>query len=148
MANLEDQRLLLDTHVLLWMLIGSPRMRDSPQRAAIESAAERDALSASAISVWEITAMQHHGVLRFAMPLEQWLEQALDSPGLRMIAIDPQISFAAATLPGDFDGDFADRCIVATARTHNRLLVTADPRIHRYAAHGYLRTIGIGKAER
>ena len=143
MTHPENPRLLLDTHVFLWLLLGAAELQHSLQRPAIESAAERESLFLSAVSVWEIAAMERYGVLRFSMPLQVWLQKALETPGLRLVSVDREISFAAATLPDRFSGDFADRCIVATARTHNCLLITADSAIHAYAQRGYVRAVGI-----
>jgi len=147
-TQLENRRLLLDTHVFLWLLIGSGELERSGRVAEIEAAAEQDSLCLSAISIWELTEMELRGVLRLSQPTQAWLEQALGSPGLRVVAVDREISFAAATLPDRFEGDFADRCIVATARTHNCELLTADAAIQRYAAGGYVRVAAIAREHR
>lgn len=148
MIHLDDQRILLDTHVFLWLLLGSPELRQSPQLAGIEAAAERDALYLSAASILEIAAMERHGVLRLSIPTERWVRLALETPGLREVPVDREISLAAATLPDPFEGDLADRCIVATARTLNCLLLTADPVLHAYAAQGYVRASAIEREQK
>lgn len=73
------------------------------------------------------------------MPLRDWIESALETPGLRVIDIDPEIAAEAAALPAGFEGDGADRFIAAAARVHHAVLVTADPLFARYAAEGHLR---------
>lgn len=147
MTQPDDQRLLLDTHVFLWLLLGSPELGRSDSLTSIELAAERDALYLSAASILEIATMERHGVLRLSMPTERWVRLALETPGLREVPVDREISLAAATLPDPFEGDLADRCIVATARSLNCLLLTADPVLHAYAAQGYVRAAAVERQQ-
>ena len=58
-------RLLLDTHVFLWVVAGSPRLKPAARRL-IESA---DETWVSAASLWEIAIKVRLGKLR-ADPLE------------------------------------------------------------------------------
>ncbi|TVR05008.1 MAG: type II toxin-antitoxin system VapC family toxin [Spirochaetaceae bacterium] len=144
MSVLDDQRLLLDTHVLFWLLTGAAELSSADIRTAIERASEREALFISAISAWEIAAMEGQGVLRFSITPHEWLTQATTTPGIRTLDVDPSIAAEAASLPNPFPGDFIDRALVATARRLNCVLLTADPGLLAYADRGYLRATGIG----
>lgn len=139
----DDQRLLLDTHVLFWLLTGAAELSSADIRAAIERASEREALFVSAISAWEITAMEGQGMLRFSVSSDEWLAQATTTPGIRTLDVDPAIAAEAATLPDPFPGDFVDRALVATARRLNCVLLTADPALLEYAGQGYLRAASV-----
>jgi PIN domain nuclease of toxin-antitoxin system len=57
-------------------------------------------------------------------------------PGIRPAPLTPDISIDASYLPGDINGDPADRMIVATARQLNIPVVTRDARILAYARRG------------
>lgn len=139
----DDQRLLLDTHVLFWLLTGAAELSCTDIRTAIERASEREALFISAISAWEIAAMEGQGVLLFSIPSSEWLLLAATTPGIRTLDLDPAIAAEAASLPGPFPGDFVDRAIVATARRLNCVLLTADPGLLAYADRGYLRAAAV-----
>ncbi len=139
----DDQRLLLDTHVLFWLLTGAADLSSTDIRFAIERASEREALFISAISAWEIAAMEGQGIVRFSITPTEWLAQATTTPGMQTLDVDPSIAAEAALLPEPFPGDFIDRALVATARRLNCVLLTADPELLAYADLGYLRAAAV-----
>jgi PIN domain nuclease of toxin-antitoxin system len=122
---------------------GSPELEHSSSLAHIETASENGALLLCSISLWETAALARQGRLRPSLPLRDWIEQSLETPGLRMVEIDAAIAAEAAALPGRFDGDGADRLIVAAARSRHALLATADDTLKRYAAAGHLRILEV-----
>jgi PIN domain nuclease of toxin-antitoxin system len=128
---------LLDTHTFLWLMLGSDALKQETQEQ-LGAAAARGELSLSAISCWEIAMLASRGRIHLQAPTQVWIERALSAPGLSVIELSPKIAVEAAELPGDFHGDPADRMIVATARLHQRVLVTRDTKILTYAATGYL----------
>jgi PIN domain nuclease of toxin-antitoxin system len=77
------------------------------------------------------------------MPLRDWIDESLETPGLRVIDIEPEIAAEAANLPGAFAGDGADRLIVATARNRHAFLLSADQNLKRYAADGHVRLMEV-----
>ena len=72
------------------------------------------------------------GRLVLSVPVDEWIEQALAYPGVRLLNLTPQIAVESTRLPGDFHRDPADQIIVATVRVLNVPLVTADERILAY----------------
>ena len=119
--------LLLDTHAWVWLMEGSSEL-DATLISRIETSAQSRQLFVSAISVWEIATLASKGRLRFPIPVQDWVEAALDRPSLRLIPLHPAISIESAVLP-NFHGDPADRILVATARLEKLRLVTRDRRI-------------------
>jgi PIN domain nuclease of toxin-antitoxin system len=140
---LDDQRLLLDTHVFVWLLTGSPQLHGSPARTLIEQASQRDGLYVSAISIWELVAMEKAGFVRFSVSTDAWIRDATETPGVQTLPVDRDIAAEAAGLPEPFEGDFVDRAIVATARLLNCVVVTADAQMLAYAERGYVRATDV-----
>ena len=73
-------RLLLDTHILVWLMEDSARIGD-PVHAQIQQAADEDRLSVSAITPWEIAMLVAKGMLRLGHDVADWLQAALVLPG-------------------------------------------------------------------
>ena len=118
--------LLLDTHYWVWLQEGGPER--IPQRAqrVLQEAANRGNLRLSIISVWEVAMLEAKGRLRFSMPCAQWVKSALETPGLKLVPLSPEIALESTVLPGKFHGDPADRMIVATARITGARLLTVN----------------------
>ena len=114
--------LLLDTHVLLWLVAGDPQL-GVRARVAIDQAWQSDPLGVSAISFWEAAWLQDQGRIQLAKKLERWRGELL-AQGLIEIPVNGQIGIRAVSL-AHFHADPADRLIVATALAGHRLL-TAD----------------------
>ena len=130
-------RLLLDTHVLVWLAEGSKELPPK-SRAVIDEAAKGDGLAVSAISFWEVAMLQVHGRLTIKCPTREWKARVLDAAGLVEFPITSDIGIEAAELPDTLHGDPADRMLVATARLHGLVLGTRDTRLLEYAAVGHL----------
>lgn len=125
---------------------GDPRLgRDEVQE--IERSASDGRLFVTSLSLWEIAEYEAAGSLRLVVPVETWLREALDTPGLNLIEIDESTATESARLPGTFDGDPVDRLLVAAARIHGGRIVTADRRILEYAAVGYVEALGLASRE-
>ena len=135
--------LLLDTHVIVWLMEGIARLsRTARQR--IEEAANEGLLRVSAISVWEIASLESKARLRFDRDCQTWINEMLSSPGLRLVPLTPDIAVQSTRLPGLVHGDPADRILMATARVLNATLLTADARIRAYARDGHLSVLNAG----
>jgi len=114
-------RLLLDTHVLLWLAADPERLGD----AAHLLADPETELLLSAASAWEITIKQASGRLALPYPPRQWLETRLPRLGVTSLPITWQDTAAVADLP-PLHRDPFDRLLVAQARRHDLVLATAD----------------------
>ena len=86
------------------------------------------AIGVCAISCWEVARLVVHGRLKLDRQVHDWVASALRAPRVELLALEPEIAVAAATL-GAFGGDPADHMIVATARDRKAPLATADERI-------------------
>lgn len=141
---MSNNRLLLDTHVWLWLMDGDQRLAKSKKALKeINSALTDNSLCLSAISVWEVAMLEAKGRLSFSLNINEWISDALDTAGLSIVALLPSISIESANLPGDFHGDPADRIIAATALHENLTLVTADKNILTYSKKGYIKCLGV-----
>ena len=117
--------ILLDTHVLLWLRLGSERLRGLARRE-VERAWPTGEAAVSAITFWEVALLHERGKMTLLRDIPSWRRQLLQA-GLHEIPVDGEIGIRAWSLD-DLHGDPADRLIVATALGGHRL-VTADRRI-------------------
>jgi len=122
--------ILLDTHIWIWWVDGSSRLKDWQNQIICEN--EEEGLRISAISCWEVAKLVEIGRLAMACLIEEWMEEALLYPGIRLLELTPQISIESTKLPGEFHKDPADQIIVATARIYDIPLLTADEKILDY----------------
>ncbi len=123
--------IVLDTHIWVWWVDGDQRL--TPTQAEVIKANEADVIGVSAISCWEVAKLVEYNRLELAISLDEWFDQALNYPGVQLLALTPKIAIEATRLPGEFHRDPADQMIVATARVHNCRLVTSDSRILKYS---------------
>ena len=123
--------IVLDTHIWVWWVHEDERLTQA-QREAI-AANETDTVGVSAISCWEIAKLVEYGRLELPSPLEEWFEQALNYPGVQLLALTPEIAIESTRLPGEFHRDPADQIIVATARVYGCSLVTSDDKLLNYS---------------
>ena len=138
-----SERLLLDTHVLLWLISGEEERRLRPARSDLGAAQESGQVHVSAYSGWEIGMLVSKGRIHIDGPVDLWFDRALSRPGTRVLDVTPDIAVEAATLPGSPPADPADRMLIATARRRSLTLVTADRRILDYAAAGAVQVIDV-----
>ena len=116
---------LLDTHVLIWLRAGDPRLGPR-SRKEIDRALEENEVAVSAISFWEVEMLRKTIRIELHYAIGEWRRQLMGE-GLIELPVDGDISIRAARLT-DFHADPADRFIVATALAGHQL-VTADRRI-------------------
>lgn len=142
MASEDSLRLLLDTHIWIWLMNGNSEKLSPETIVAIEQAAAHGHVFVSTISVWEVAMLESKGHIRFSKDCLDWVRQALGAPGVHLLPLSPEVSIASSRLPGDFHGDPADRILAASARLHDLTLVTRDDRILAYGAAHYISVIG------
>jgi len=136
----EASRLVLDTHVLVWLMAGDARLA-GPVRQAVEKASYADGVYVSAISLWEVAMLVAKDRLRLRRDVGEWIDMVVAHPAVTVAPVAPEIAVASTRLPGELNRDPADRIIVATARTLDAALVTADSDLLAYGAAGYVTTL-------
>jgi PIN domain nuclease of toxin-antitoxin system len=115
--------ILLDTHALLWWMVGDPRL--SPRaRAAI--AAERAEVLVSAASAWELATKVRLGKLPEAIPLTHRFAESLAEQDFKPLPISLEHGRLGGLLPGPHRDPF-DRILAAQSLLENLALVTIDP---------------------
>jgi PIN domain nuclease of toxin-antitoxin system len=123
-------RLLLDTRILLWRLVGSDRLSKEAILVMDEQASQ---LYASAASVWEVAIKWS---LRKGVPDDMPISgkdfaAALADTGLPILPIDSAHAAALDDLPLLHRDPF-DRLLLATARYEGLTLLTHDARLGEY----------------
>jgi PIN domain nuclease of toxin-antitoxin system len=136
----EPRRLLLDTHIWLWLAAGTGQL-SRETRETIAIAASGGQLKVAAISIWEIALLASRNRILLGKPITEWVEQALLAPGLSLEPLSPVIAIESCRLPAGFRSDPADHFIVATARVTVARLMTRDRAILDYAAQGHVTAI-------
>jgi PIN domain nuclease of toxin-antitoxin system len=126
--------LLLDTHVWVWSVGGDERRIGPRTRRLLARVQSADALRVSPVTLFEVSALHTQGRLRFTRPLEQWLRESMEAPGVRMAECSPAIAIDAGTIPRTALADPLDRLLVSTARQLDATFVTAYAQILAYAA--------------
>ena len=134
----KDCPLLLDTHIWIWLINDDRELHNSPSLAPIEEAAKRSLVRVSVISVWEVGMLESKGRINLSIPCQEWVQQALQAPGIALAPLSPAIALASSRLPGQFHGDPADRILVATARALQADLITRDRKIIDYGQRGHV----------
>ena len=131
LKKLQKRKLLLDTHVLIWLMTGDKSLSNT-FKSAIDRCAKLENILISTISIWEIGMLVEKKRITLEMDRLEWIEEALNSPGIQEAPITPRIAMQSTRLPGKLHSDPADQILVATAREHSAVLVTHDAKILNY----------------
>lgn len=120
---------LLDTHVWVWSQLEPERL--GPDAVALlEDPLE--VLYVSPISTLEIARLREGGRLSLTVSVEDWVGASLDLLSALTLDLGHRVAAEAHALPEPFHRDPADRVLVASARSHDLTLLTADERILAY----------------
>ena len=116
-------KLLLDTHIVLWWRLDSPRLKATVRRRI----ATADVVWVSAASAWEVAIKQSLGKLQLA---DSFAEMVADSQFDELpVTLDHAERFK--TLPILHNDPF-DRMLIAQALAERATIVTHDPQFERY----------------
>jgi PIN domain nuclease of toxin-antitoxin system len=129
--------ILLDTHVLAW-LVAEPARLSRPAASAIRRARVSDGLAISSITVWELAMLFAQGILRSHSTVESAVQNILNRSGVVIMPITAEVAAIASQFSDDYPKDPADRLIGATAMAEGIALITRDERIQK---HHRLKTI-------
>lgn len=121
-------RLLLDTHVALWLASDPGRLAD----AALELVNDpRSELLFSSVSAWEISIKYTAKKLLLPAPPKEFLPEFQRRLKLTALPIDTAQAVRAGELPMVHRDPF-DRMLVAQAQTLDVAIMTVDPIMGRY----------------
>ncbi len=120
-------RLLLDTHVFLWLLAEPERL--GSRLGALENP-DNDLLL-SAVSSWEIAIKASVGRLNLPEDPKRYVPDRMRAIGAEPLPVQHNHALAVGDLPGLHRDPF-DRLLVAQARDLGLHIVTADRQIARY----------------
>lgn len=123
-------RLLLDTHVWLWMLSAPERLNAATQSALADSATE---LWLSVASAWEVAIKHARGKLPLPDPVGDLVALSSERFGMNVLPIRLPHALTAAELPPHHNDPF-DRLLIAQAQLESMTLVTADKLVTKYGA--------------
>jgi PIN domain nuclease of toxin-antitoxin system len=125
----EPMTLLLDTHVWLWAVEAPEKLGRRTKALLLNPGNDR---FVSAISALEIARLCLDERLIFSVSPKTWIEDSARDLHLQHVDVGYAIALEAYTLPDPFHRDPVDRILVATARTYQATLLTADERILGY----------------
>ena len=120
-------KLLLDTHILLWVVAESRRISAEGRELLGDPGHE---LLFSVVSIWEVAIKTSRGRDDFAVDASRLLRRLLDN-GYAELAVTGAHAAAVAGLPSIHRDPF-DRMLVAQATVERLTLVTADPVVATY----------------
>lgn len=121
-------RLLLDTHVFIWMMIDDTRLSATAKTALADPANQ---LWLSAASVWEMSIKVGIGKLTLADPLPSFVSDGLVKARASELPVTIRHALRVATFPLHHTDPF-DRIIAAQALDESMSLVTADAKLAPY----------------
>jgi PIN domain nuclease of toxin-antitoxin system len=121
-------RVLLDTHVLLWWLLGEQALSASARSAIAD---EDNETFVSAASAWEISIKYDQGKLSTAAGFATDLERAVARHGFSPMPITLHHGDRAGALPLHHKDPF-DRMLIAQALAESLTLISNERLFDRY----------------
>lgn len=118
--------LLLDTHVWIWSQVEPERLGPS---CAERLQDPEELVHIATVSTLELACLAENGRIEIDRPLRLWVDRSRELLRARTVELSHEIALEAYGLEAGLHRDPADRILVATARRHKLLLVTADERI-------------------
>jgi PIN domain nuclease of toxin-antitoxin system len=118
-------RVLLDTHVFLWSVLDSPKLREQ----ARQEIRDAETVYVSAASIWEIALKARLGRIKGDVDK---LVGAIQESGFTELSVRALHAARVTDLPGHHQDPF-DRLLVAQAMTEPLVLLRADRTLTRYS---------------
>lgn len=115
-------KILLDTHIWLWYLLGNPKLSSALQT---QISNQNNQLWLSPISIWETLILAEKRKISLVDPPEQWVITALTTLEVQEASLNYAIAIRSRTINLPHQ-DPADRFIAATALHYDLTLATVD----------------------
>ncbi len=124
-------RILLDTHVLVWLTGDESRLSSSARQLLKQRSTT---VFVSTVSLWELAIKLSLGKLELGIPLSDLIDKELPSNGIEVLPISSEHVLELERLPRPPNGhaDPFDRMIVAQAIADGLELVSADAKLDAY----------------
>lgn len=119
--------ILLDTHVVLWLLADRDQLSPAAIRALTQARAANDGIAVSDMCLWELAMLATRGKIEYPRPLHELLWQV--EQGFVVLPVNGRIAEQAQQFSPRYPKDPVDRILGATALAHGISLVTRDLRI-------------------
>jgi PIN domain nuclease of toxin-antitoxin system len=131
------ERLLLDTHIALWLDNGDERLAASTRQQIDKIWQDGGTICLSAVSIWEIALLVDTGRIDLDAAVGIWVDRFLDRPGIEAVPLEHRAAARSYQLHPFEQRDPADRLLIAAAIELGCPLVTYDERIRRFGQqHG------------
>ena len=118
-------KLLLDTHILLWLMQDAPQLRPAARRLIDDA----DSVHVSSVSLWEVAIKRSLGKLRLDPDA---LDEHLAASAVQALGLSWAHVRQLRTLPAHH-GDPFDRMLVAQALSEPLHLLTHDAALAPYS---------------
>jgi PIN domain nuclease of toxin-antitoxin system len=115
--------ILLDTHILIWLLI-APENLSPKAKKAILAARKSGPLALSAISLWEIAWLAQNGRIDIDVTVDSFVKRCASY--VQVLPITHEIAVRSVQFSKSYPNDPQDRIIGATALIEGIRLLTHD----------------------
>ncbi len=122
-------KLLLDTHIFLWLNFEPEKLSDHIRDVCSDSANQ---LYLSIVSPWEIQIKQQLGKLKFQSPLNKLINVQIEQNDLILLPIQLKHIYALSDLPHIHKDPF-DRLLIAQSHVESMRLVSTDKKFQQYS---------------
>jgi PIN domain nuclease of toxin-antitoxin system len=109
---------LLDTHILLWCLEASPRLKPQTKKLIQDP---NQIILVSAVSIWEIIVKKMLGKLQ----IPDNLQEVIEKTGFKSLPMTLEDALVLESLP-PIHADPFDRLLIAQAKRHGLTFITHD----------------------
>ena len=121
-------RLLLDSHVFLWMHVSPDRLSSGTRELLADA---EPSVLLSVVTPWELGIKVASKKLKLPESLEDYVLTRVQLARMALLPIELRHVIESASLPAHH-GDPFDRMLIAQARVEELTVVTADPWFSRY----------------
>ena len=121
-------KILIDTHVLLWMSRG---VKEFSQHARTVTSDSSNKMLLSVASAWEVAIKHGNGRIQLHVPYRTFIDEAIGIGGMVLLPISVDHLERVGTLPLHHRDPF-DRLLVAQALVEGIPIVSADSALDAY----------------